>query len=836
MRQPSRVLQHGACNTSRRIGSVQQPNFDTRARDRRDSFALLRTPDIRETKFSHQKYYTYQRNTNSSLLQCSKRQTRGPAPKRISTTATISQHDNMQKNATMRSIKEEIDKAELDASDGGAIDWNNVVLRMDRTHGAIGVCAVMDRLRALESLEVVMESDRIRNAFVYAATSMPENWQNLFVCANQLLQQFEYRWPNLYAKCIHHLLEKGAFREAVEAHLCLTPQFLPDRHILGLFFENFVLNPSDEMQVALKTIYISLPKHNLYDIIIPALFKSGQSILARAWRQTCLLRNDLPSSECSAPFLMFLSTYYSNTNLMPEEHRLVALRLDQLMKSNAEKDESEKNTATPANVHQNTAKHAPASPAGNCDNVADPVSEQPEKKSMVDGIVEKLFASNWTPIDFTMQLAKTAGMRAIGARGLQALALRAKDSAEVNESIKSLKKLEIAIPANAYCIAISEFARQGHDALLSDLLHSDIHPEEFDDQETRQMILDDSIRRHDTKLERLMRGVLNAIDTQTRRSSQLPFQLSPTTDAFPVEKLLFDKPWRMKLALQRMTSLDHRLGPVEASAILRRAFAAFPIDKRGIAWNSKACVRVLDEVIGVVRTITAQNIAIPAQHWKVLLLGLGYQGRFDMMEQLSLEIVNMYDHNSGGLLPIHKADLPKITEIGVTLLEHTEFSASIPADLSFYHHHHPLSKVFDGRFQRMAVQLGFNWALGVAKDSKSKHAVPNAIVTRFNVASGIRILANLRDRGVFIDIDVVESAARNGLHRSQQMRQRDGDTRGRQWLSSMRMKDAMDLAWGSVLMPTGYITHLSKKDLGSLSAPKDDWRGFCWKQTGETCK
>ncbi|KAJ3499163.1 hypothetical protein NLG97_g569 [Lecanicillium saksenae] len=691
---------------------------------------------------------------------------------------------------------------------------------MERTHGANGVCAVMGRLRALEKLDIVMEADRMRNDFAYAAISSPENRHILFVCADHLLQRFNYRWPNLYTKCVHHLLEKGAFKEAVEAHLCLAPQFIPDRHILGMFFENFVLNPGEKMQAALKTIYISLPRHNLYDVIVPALFESGQSNLAKSWRQTCLLRNDLPSSESSAAFLMFLGTYYSNTNFTPEEHHLVTLKLEKLMERKATLGKNRSETNTQSEAHQEMGARVPTSEKS--DSSAHPVDQNSEKRSLVNGIVEKLFASNWTPVDFAMRLAKTAGIQSIGARGLQALALRAKDATEVDELIQSLKKLDIVIPDSAYCTAISEFASKGHDALLSDLLQSDIHPEEFDDQETRQMILNDSIRRHDTKQERLMRGVLNAIETKSHRLSQLPFRPALAPATFPLEKLLFDEPWRMKLALDRMASLDHRLGPAEASAILRRAFAAFPTDSRGIAWNSKTCFRVLDEVIGVVRSITGRHIAIPAQHWKVLLLGLGYQGRFDMMEQLSLEIVTMYDQNSGGLLPVHKTDLPKITEVGAALLEHTEVSGFIPADLSFYHHHHPLSKVFDGRFQRLAVQLGFNWAPRAAQSSKIKSTVPNTIVTRFNVAAGIHILANLRDRGVFIDIDLVESAARNGIYRSQQMRQRDGDARSQYWLSPRRMKEVIDLAWRSTLMPAGYIANLSKKDLRALPAPKDD--------------
>lgn len=825
MHQPSRVLQQCAYNTSQRISSVERQNIDIRARAVRRLFGPARPHSTARAYGDRdlcRKYHSHCKRTYKPPLPCLNHPSVHQGTRRLSTCGTSLGHDaTTTKKNTLLSTIEELDQAELDASDGGFIDWNNVVLHMDKTYGAQGVCAAMDRLRERESHAIFMGSDRIRSAFVYAGIQSPPNREKLFTCADDLLQRFDYRWPNLYTRCMHNLLETGAFEEAVETHLRLTPKFIPDRHILGMFFENFVLNSDIRMQNALKKIYISLPRHNLYDIIIPALFESGQSNLAKHWRRTLLLSKDFPSSESSGPFLTFLASYYTNTNFTSEERRIIDLILEKNRPKRSRKGTTIRCMAAPPNASKSNEADTMASSDRRLDATGNPVQSQLETKSLVDGLVEKLFASSWTPVNFAMQLAKNAGIHSIGSRAFQALALRATSAAEVNELIETLHKLDISIPRGAYCTAVSEFAKQGLDSLLSDLLQSDIHPEEFDDEETRQMILDSSIRRHDTKQERLMRGVLSAINVQTRRPLQpSPFQLATVEPTFPLEKLLFDEPWRMKLALERLISLDFRIGSIEASAILRKAFAAFPVDSRGVAWNSKECIHILDEVIGVIRCIAAQGVAIRAEYWKMLLLGLGHQGRLDTMEQLSLEIVDMYDHSLGGWFPVHKADLPKMTKLATAFLRRTENSGHIPADLSFYHHHHPLFKIFDGHFQRTTVQLGFDWALDLVKGSTSKPAVRNAVVTRFNVAAGLRILANLRDQGVFIDLDLVESAARNGIYVSQRMRQRDGDPRGRHWLTSMQMKEAVDAAWGSTLMPAPYMIGLNKKDFRALPAPE----------------
>ncbi|KAK8150167.1 hypothetical protein G3M48_003887 [Beauveria asiatica] len=716
------------------------------------------------------------------------------------------------------SITEALDTAELDATYGGVIDWTKVIICMDNAYGAQGVFAVMERLRERESLDVVMASDLIRIAFVNAGIQLSSKRQLLFACADDLLQRFDYRWPNLYTKCMHFLLEKGSFEEAAETHASLAPSFLPDRHVLGLLFENFVLNSDIRMQEALKGIYLSLPQHDLYDIIIPALFKSGQSKMAKRWRQTFLLGGDFPSSEASGPFLAFLASYYTNTNFTPEERRILDLILEKNSPKRRKTGTTIRCIAAPTKASK--SEDALVLSAWRLETSRGSAQSRPEIKSLVDGFVEKLFASSWTPPDLAMQLAKNAGIRSIGPRAFQALALRASSATEVNELIRSLHKLNISIPAGAYCTAVSEFAKQGHDSLLSNLLQSDIHPEEFDDGETRQMILENSIRRRDTKQEDLMRSVISAINVQTRLSTQSPsFNLATATPTFTMEKLLFDEPWRMKLALERMVSLNFRIGSIEASAILRRAFAAFPVNSRGIEWRSTECIRILDEVIGLARCIAAQDVAIRSEHWKMLLIGLGHQGRLDALAQLSLELVDMYDPSLACLLPVHKADLPKMTKLATDFLRRTEYSGLIPADLSFYHHHHPLFKIFDGNFQRTVVQLGFTWALNLSEGTASTPVVQNTLVRKFDVASGIHILAKLRDRGVFIDLDLVESAARNGIYSSQRMRQRDGDSRGRQWFSPMQMKKAADLAWGATLMPASYVIGLNQKDFRALSAP-----------------
>lgn len=654
----------------------------------------------------------------------------------------------------------------------------------------------MTRLREQNGIDLVINSDRIRNSLITAAIQVPEYLPELFACADLLLHRHRYRWPSLYTTIMHSLLERRAFEDAIQMHLRLSHEFLPEHRMLGVFLAHFVIEPDISMQQTLETIYWSLSRHEFYDVIIPRLFNSGQSNLARHWRDILVQKSDLPSSETSGPFLRFLTSYYTAIQLNPEELAIIR-------------------PMSTASDMKGGSKTSQLAPSFDANNKPDPVEatnkdmSTPQKSAaLTDSMIAKLFASNWTPIEFAIRLARNMGIITIGSRALQALALRENKAEDVNKLLKYLKTIGISIPTDAHAKSISRFARDGDNILLHDLLCSDIHPEEFDDEETRQMILHDSIMRGDTQQERLMRGVMRAISPELSRFSQVTEPRS-TKPAFPLEMILLEEPWRMKLEMDRLLSLDFQIEQADASAILRKAFAAFPVDSTGIKWHAPRCSGILEAVIGVVRSIATQDVAIPAEYWKVLLLGLAHQGRIDTLEQLSFEIVHMYDTSFVGLYQVHEADLPRQSTVQAKkLLEdslqddegRSPVIGYIPADLPLLHPNHPVFKIFDSQMQRTIVRQGMYSALSISSRSVNKAIDRNTIVSEYNVACGIRILAKLRDQGVLVHHTVVESAANKSLRWVRRMKELGRDPGCREWLRTRRMRDLINTAWGSTLV------------------------------------
>ncbi|KAG6001651.1 hypothetical protein E4U21_003984 [Claviceps maximensis] len=473
-----------------------------------------------------------------------------------------------------------------------------------------------EELGVLSSNEAQMLRDE-----VLTAALANNSWLNVVVdTAHRLLAKYGFAWPELYMKIMHHMLENRQHEDIIRWHFHLAPKFLPSADIFGAILSSFILDPSPRMQSNLLALYISSTEKGLYDHIIPILFAAGRSSLARHWRKKLLVFGDFPKSKKSAPFLHFLKQYYPSVTLT-EEERAVTQVTDLFVK--------------------NTASHL----------------DRPDYSSegqYSDGIVAKWFASSWIPVDFAINLAQRLGLRVMGPRSLQSLALREPGAKILALRLARIEKLGITVSSKNYCKVLAYFAKHEEDLRLAEFLTCDIHPDEFDDVETRRMLLASSARKGDWRRQRLLQDVEWAIESESssRRLNDLLHR-----------ELATYKQGRARQILDRMEALKANIHRQSASQLLMAVFRE--IGKHSAKRKHrgrKSYIRLqlqLNKAIEIVRRITSHNFAIPLRYWKLLLCNLGRSGRLHELQQLSEEIVQLYSPFSDGLVPICCEDLPR---------------------------------------------------------------------------------------------------------------------------------------------------------------------------------
>ncbi|KAK8917594.1 hypothetical protein H634G_08847 [Metarhizium anisopliae BRIP 53293] len=725
--------------------------------------------------------------------------------------------------------------------------WEICALSVRRNHGCDGIWELFGYIQNNGLLRVLANHDtqRLRDEILTAALHLDSRLTVLVNSAHKLLNDTKFRWPDLYMNTVYHMLDHEQYDRSIRWHLQLAPTFPPSTEVFGALFSNFVVDQSPMMQSNLTALYVSSAEKQLYDHIIPVLYAAGLSNLARVWRKKLLAFQDLPRTSKSKPFLRFLAQFYQTINLTTEEREIGGLA-------------------------SSTFDTNPSIPANNDSELS--------RGQYGDAIVARWFASTWTSVEFAINLAQRLGLRAIGPRSLQSLALRESDSQAMASRIGQIEKLDITISNQVYCKALVFFAKHGEDELLASLLACDVHPDEFDDIETRQMLMASSVREQNWQMERLLQGIEWAIeyDPATRRlRTLLDCELS---------KRKLD---RARHVLERMEALKVNMGQESALQLLERTFRGLGKHPKGRKRqtredSTKDFEALLNRALDITRRVVLHDVAIPIQFWSLLFYNLGRLGRFAELEQLFLEVVQLYTPPLGGLIPIHADDMPQTEsktgkEVGMVpcqfispvrdksnisrrsskddqplsgVLTSFELQSGrqpgsedssninrklaptpilnvgttrgdpriegglgptsttgdlkeyIPADLPFSHRKHPIQKLFSTHLQRSIVRWGFDQTLKSKPNSMALVGSPSTGVSAFDVASGVRLLALLRDQGVLIDSQVLRTTIVARIALGQVPGRQKDRSRDRHELSVEHMKALFDEAWGSEILPS----------------------------------
>ncbi|PHH81721.1 hypothetical protein CDD83_3500 [Cordyceps sp. RAO-2017] len=583
----------------------------------------------------------------------------------------------------------------------------------------------------------LLEAETFRNEVLAAAFKCRTRVATVAKLARQLHREHGFLWPNLYAKAIHHCLRHGRFTQAALWHEHLAPTFLPQTEALGALISCFVIDPSPQMQSNLVALYVSSMEHRLYDHIIPALFSSGNSKLARTWRRKLVAFKDFPTTSKSRPFLVFMASYYPSIRLTREE------------------------------------------------------------------------------------------------------------------------------------ICIADLQRQ---AQLDSSICTASHASSF---------------RYSVRRTRLFHGVNWALGSGL---------LSKRLNALLKKHLLQHKMHKVGLVLDRMGALRLGVAHGNAAKLLQRTFAR--ISEHPMEWSRVTGLPFtntlgrLHRAIQITRRLARHDVAIPLRYWKLILLNLGRLRRFAEMEQVCMEVVQIYARPPGGLIPVHRQNWPKIVSAetakkkvvsgearyeggetdtasartkrgGATLLhsedepqarcvqqrlslpakpdegmpghdtERTpcainvnhpssglmcsikdrgglashdaasqpEMECLIPSDLPFTHREHPIQKLFDPHLQRSIVRWGFDHALAAQPSDVALMDLPFAAIQQSDVACGVRLLAALRNHGVLIDPQIVRAALISRIATAQVPGRRRHRSRDEIEMTVENLKKTIDMAWGSEILP-----------------------------------
>lgn len=592
-----------------------------------------------------------------------------------------------------------------------------------------------------------------------AAVSDDKLLRDVVSYAEWLYHTHNVRWPEMYLTVMMHklqqLLKVLVWKEArplqdaiVKWHITLAPFFGLGEHEFTALIKPFSTSTSLAMQHTLQSLYACSPHRRMYDALIPHLYSEGHAGRAMEWRRVLLNRNDIPMSLASRHFLRFAGGYYGNKKLKLTEDELSVAGL---VPNNDDPDKPASQPPREAITGQNLSyliNRVHGETFG--------ISEKPYN----DELGAKWFASSWVSLDFAINVVYTMGVQNIGPLSLQSIALREEDASGVLRRIDQLRQLKINLPQTKYIRAIRYYASIGDNKALRELLRSDIHPDVFDNRAAETALLSDCLRAGDWETYEFMLRTKLAV-SHDFRAKQL--------DGVLVSCIRQGNGHMALKIMQEMAGQKVEISSTTShyiSSFVLQKFSAHA-DKNNV--NSNEARKVLDLHISLVRLLAATSFPPTVEVWQTLLYRLGREKRLLDLERLCFFVFRVYTSYFKSLKPTwnaHEADIPQILQ-SESPFPHFQ---KLPRDLPLKHDKHPLRQIFDGKLEKKIVRWGFQYtnfhheAESVAAETlKNPAAAADALPASFHMARGVRLLAMLRDGGLFVDTSSVRKQAQMRL-------------------------------------------------------------------------
>lgn len=661
--------------------------------------------------------------------------------------------------------------------------WSCLLEFCHRLMGRDGVLMIWQAIRKRKNLYQVegVLPEAFWGTILDAAVTGDSFLRGVISYAEWLLETHGAQWPQLYATVMAFMLKNRSKTEALAWHMTLMPSFGPDEPEFVEFLKRFITDPDPALQRALHSLYGWNVHRRLYDVLIPYLFDKGHSKLAMEWRLLLSYYKDTPVSLAARPFLRHVGAYYPNTTLFEAELSVAGLALGSY------EDPEYKNDSGYLPAHPETNSQTLSYLLNRVHGETFGIQEKPYN----DNLGAKWFASTWVPLDFAINVVYTIGVQEIGPLSLQSIALREGNAQGLLHQMDQLRQLKINLPHSNYVRAIRHYATAGDDESLRELIHSDVHPDVFDDDAAQQQVMRECLNAGNWEIYHLIlkaRLAVTAGSIGTCSDSVLQSCASQGNGTMALR------------VLREMSSCN-----IQPTSMTSHTISSLILQSLSPHATEQGRQHV-DLHVSLCRQLAKTRFPPAVEVWQTVLCRLGRERRLNDLERISFEVCRLFSDNANSERPLwisHMADVPQI-------LRHEtpyEYFQKLPRDLPLVHERHPIRLIFDRSLMNSIVRWGFTYT------GYGREAGDATEPASFHFGRGIRLLAMLRDTGLYVPTMMVRKEA---VLRLVDLYRGDGEAsyewiggkpalrliRRRNTLSLAEAKRLCDTAWGSEVTPS----------------------------------
>ncbi|RDH15488.1 hypothetical protein M747DRAFT_268217 [Aspergillus niger ATCC 13496] len=285
------------------------------------------------------------------------------------------------------------------------------------------------------------------------------------------------RWEGFYEAVVGGFIDRGMTQQAVEWHKRLHhPHLTRPNDILHVFRPTVPARQQHRITGAIKTrgraassslwafrsICRMTPGHQIYAPIMSTLLRCGRLDDALSMHRLLIQENDHPHSFDEFEPVLESAKQYGPWSSYQELHRYASQRFPEKLNETDDPD-------TVAAETQGKVAH--------------------EERPIKDEFGARIFATEALNFDTILSGLKMFGVPALGPQSLREMALRARGSQDILSKLRKLERAGISLGNSVFVRLLRKLATENRDILLSDLLHSDEHPDVLEDARIQESLL-----------------------------------------------------------------------------------------------------------------------------------------------------------------------------------------------------------------------------------------------------------------------------------------------------------------------------------------------------------
>ena len=355
-----------------------------------------------------------------------------------------------------------------------------------RLNGVEGIAMIWHGLR-LRDVDIPTKgpvADAFWKPFISLCPLHERSTEAIVDYANSLLLRTGRYYNNLYEEIVASWLKVNP-KHAMKWHKVLYSRFPPPRDVFSRLCT--LATTSKATLEAFRLIYTSTHECSIYDSLISNLCASSNYVTAQRWHNFLVKRGDIPSSDFKRRIhhnnlQQFIGgTCRTRANIFAVSKKGFTVTSE---KQIAGPDEQ---ACFTANNERSKSNSAILSRKLTSYGFGDYLSTKPG--ILDDKICARMISTRAFSLKLIIEFFAGLGLKELGPVALRELAIRVISPSAIARAIDNLNDVGIVVKDNVFSKAVRYFVAQKRSELLSNMLHSDLHPDAYDDAEVQQRLL-----------------------------------------------------------------------------------------------------------------------------------------------------------------------------------------------------------------------------------------------------------------------------------------------------------------------------------------------------------